>query len=300
MSGTSPPGPTRPPTPIDLAMSYTRAICFVFLPLLTAATVVLSGSSSTLDAAAREASASAPAAVATARLAGVMVNPEVGPEGEYGPTLAFQNSMNQTALSICVAAPKGGLIGFMPEDSAAETFADSTGKVLYDPEGMFGAFGMGGRIIGDGAAIIVELEGEKAPAANATMVHAKGTIAVRQAFTKGTFDSRSVTFQKGTNLNVGPYSLEVLGAEKASWGDGWDIEFKTKDDVDAIISWTITTQDGERIELDRVSTMTFMGTCQLTARAPKKVESGVLELVAWKDARVIEVPFDVKARVGQE
>lgn len=280
-------------------MSYTRAICFVFLPLLTAATVVLSGSSSTLDAAAREAAASTPAA-ATARLAGVIVNPEVGPKGEYGPTLAFQNSMNQTALSIRVAAPRGGLIGFMPEDSAAEVFADSTGKVLYDPEGMFGAFGMGGRIIDDGAAIVVELEGEHAPAANATSIRAKGTIAVRQAFTKGTFASQSVAFQKGTNLKAGPFSMEVLGAEDASWGDGWDIEFKTKDDVDSIVTWAIKTPSGERIELDRVSTMTFMGTCQLTARAPKKVESGVLELVAWKDARVIEVPFDVKARVGQE
>lgn len=274
-------------------MGLTRIAAIAFLPTLTVSTVLMMGSSEPLRAAA----AGAP----TARVTGVLVNPEVDEPGEYGPTLAFMTGSTRMKIGLLVESPKGGLIGFDHGASEVATFEDSEGNLLHDPKAHFGPFSMMDRVLADGAAIAIDLDGIRTPSPAATSVRARGTLRVRQAFNKATFTAPGrVPFTKGTSVKVGPMTLEILGSAKSSWGDDFELEVKTNDDISGVISWAVETPTGGRIELRPGSSMTMGKLTQLSLRSKVKLESGILSAEAWTDAKVVDVPFDVGVRVGVE
>ena len=277
-------------------MSPTRAAALVFLPTLTFAAVMIAGSAPKL----RAASSDAP----VARCVGVMVNPPlVESEGESAsgmPLLAFQNSMAKTKLAFVVENPEGGIVGFARDESSLETFADSTGQPLVNPDSAFSPFGFSERIIDDGARLALELDGDTAPSEGATHIRVKGDLGVRIAHDKETVKSKPARFAAGESFTAGSFEMNVLRAEDSSWGEGYDIELETSSNLRVVISYAVITSQGDRIALRPTSTMTFMDKTQITLEAPDEIESGTFEIVAWKGAQVVQVPFDARVRVGIE
>ncbi|MEO1698210.1 MAG: hypothetical protein AAFU73_13005 [Planctomycetota bacterium] len=273
-------------------MTFSRIGTLAIVPVFAAAAVLIAGSTGPLRAAA----ARAP----KAQIAGVRISPEVAPKGEYGPNLAFQGTLDPVTLAVLVEAPEGGLIAFDRESSTLDTFVDSAGNTLHETEGFFGPWGMNDRVLGGGTSIVVELSGKQSPAPNARFIEANGTLVVLQAFEKITHKSGALEFQKGAKANVGPFQIEFEGIEKAQWRDGWEMNLKTDADLASIVEWAVVSPNGDRMVLERTSTMTFNGTSHIGLQLPMKTEKGALELLAWKDPKSIEVPFAAKVRVGIE
>lgn len=277
-------------------MSPTRAAALVFLPTLTFAAVMITGAAPRL----RAADSGAP----VARCVGVMVNPaleEHEAETDDGtPLLAFQNSMARTKLALVVESPGGGIVGFARDDSSLATFEDSTGQKLHDPTSPFGPFGFSERIIKDGERLALELDGDAAPNEGATHIHLKGELGVRIAHEKRVVKSKPVRIRAGESFTAGAFEMNILRAEGSSWGEGYDIELETNENLEVVISYALIGEDGARIELRPTSTMTFMDKTQITLEAPGEVKSGSFEILAWVGAKVVRVPFDARVRVGIE
>ena len=181
-----------------------------------------------------------------------------------------------------------------------KTFADDTGRVLYDPEDFFVPFSMFDRVLDDGKVLVVELSGSEFPAATARALDAEGTLVVRQAHAQETLTGEPVELVKGIETRVGSITLEIVGVEKSSWNDTYEIEVKTSADLPSIVEWVWVDASGERIELERMSTLTFNGTSQLGLATPKLVSEGHFEIRAWKDAKSVRIPFDTTVRIGTE
>lgn len=271
-------------------MSLTRTFAIVLLPTLTFGAVVLTGSVDPLRAAGR--------AAPKASLSGVMVSSVVDAADPDMPQLAFQGTQHPTRLALVVDDPSGGIVGFDRDASSVESFADSTGRSLLDPESPFSPFGFAERILDGGSRIALELDGALTPADDAAWIEARGEVAVNIAHEKGTWTSERTPMTARTKITCGPYTFEVLRSEPSRWGEGHEFELRTKDPVQHVIAWALV--DGtERHELQRSSTMSFNGTSQITLQCEDGATAGSLEIEAWKNPRAVRVPFSLKARVGQ-
>lgn len=280
-------------------MSPFRASTFFLLPTLTLSSVLLTGSAEPLRAAATRAT---PPIEPGARLVGVMVNPEIAPQDEDGgfPNLAFQGTMGMTKLAIVVDDVDGGLIALDRDGCEVATFTDDRGRTLFDEDSPFPPFGFGERVLKNGHRLALELEGAYAPTRGAKTITATGTLAVRSAHERATSTRALVDCKKGAKLASGSYEFRVQSNGEAQWGDGYELELETTDDLGAVISYAAVTEKGTRIELDVRSTMTFAGKSQIGLFSDVPVGAAKLEVVAWKDARVRRVPFSVRAMIGME
>lgn len=271
-------------------MSHLRAASLVLIPTLTIGAVLVAGSTGPLEAAAGERP--------SAHLSGVMVNPVIDEGAEHMPAQAFQGTLAQTKLSLVVEAPQGGIIGFDREASGVASFVDSTGASLLDADSAFGAFGFGERVLKGGRLLAIEVEGTEAPSGKATSVSAEGEVHVRIAHDQATHLSEPRSFKKGTTLEAGPFKFDVQRLGKAQWGDGYELEVKSTSDLGAVVGYTAIGSGGTRYVLDVQSMISWGDTSQMTLQMDEEVTSGSLEVVAWKNAKVVKVPFRVKARVG--
>lgn len=272
-------------------MIATRTAALVLLPTLSFVAVLMAGGAAPLRAAAR----SGPSAT----VVGVTVNPVIGDRDADFPQHAFQGTQDQTRLAIVIDSPSGGLVSFDRDGSTVEVFADSTGQGLTDPDSPFSPFGYGERIVDDGQRLAFEVNGAQVPADGARWVEVKGLAAVRIAHQRVTWRAERAPLTKGSEWIAGPHAFEVLRFGESSWGEGYEVELRTKDEVATIIEWALV--DGaERHPLERTSTMSFNGTSQITLRCDQELSAGALELVAWKDPKTVRVPFAAKVRVGLE
>lgn len=271
-------------------MSLVRAASLVLLPTLTLGAVILSGTAEPLRAAAQS--------MPKARLAGVMVNHAIDRESDDMPDLAFQSTFARTKFAIVIDNPDGGIIGISREASTIKQFVDDTGKSLVDPDNPFGPFGFGERIVQDGNRVALELESKMAPATGAKFVNAQGSIALRTAHEKSTMTSKTGLFKKGAEFDCDTITFTVISEGTAQWGEGFEIEFETNENIDAIIKYTIIQPDGTEVALEPMSTMTFGTTSRITLNTKQRQATGRLSLEAWTDAKVTQVPFNVSAAVG--
>ncbi|MEM8709324.1 MAG: hypothetical protein AAGG01_00115 [Planctomycetota bacterium] len=271
-------------------MSHLRAASLILLPTLTLGAVLVAGSTGPLKAAAGERP--------TARLSGVMVNPVIDEGAEIMPAQAFQGSLAQTKLSLVVEAPSGGIIGFDREGSSVASFVDSAGKSLLDDGSAFGAFGFSERVLKGGRMLALEVEGAEAPTEKATSVQAEGEVHVRMAHEQATYLSEPRAFKKGVTLEAGPFQFEVERLGEAQWGEGFEIEVKSTNDLGAVVGYTLVGADGTRYVLDVQSMISWGETSQMTLQIDEEVTRGSLEVVAWRNAKIVRVPFRVRARVG--
>ncbi len=271
-------------------MSLTRTFALVLLPTLTFGAVVLTGSIEPLRAAGR--------AVPSASLSGVMVSSVVDANGPTLPERAFRETHHGTRLALLVGDPGAGIVGFDREASAVEAFVDSTGKSLLDPGSESSPFGFTERILGDSGRLALELNGPRTPADEATWVQARGEVAVTIAHHKGSWTSDRGIIETGQTMRCGPYTFEVVRAERPRSGEGFELELRTKDPAEHVTSWTLVEGD-ERYDLRRSSTMSFNGTSRVTLHSPVNTGAAALLVEAWTDPRAVRVPFSLKARVGE-
>lgn len=105
-------------------------------------------------------------------------------------------------------------------------------------------------------------------------------------------------FKVGTQVEVGPYSFEVIEAGPSEWSEGWAFSLRSEADLSAIVRYALVDQQGQELELNRGWSMSGGGTWTQSLVCATAQERATLVVEYWKDPEVVRVPFDLSPGLG--
>ena len=239
------------------------------------------------------------------KVAGLMVHRTLAREGDNGEELAFFGTFAKTrvALELDLARVPGAgqrhIVSLLPDSSVITRFVDDRGTDLAAEPSQNDLLEMLPRVSADGLGLQTVVASKIAPHPNATRVIVEGTLDLLCASDKTSADSAPVALEVGSTLSVGPLSFEVVSTGSSDWDpDKWNLELKTTDPLQSVISWSLVDESGAVIPLSESMTWSMNGTVQKTLVAPSPLAKASLRLELWTDGETISVPFSVSAGVG--
>ena len=239
----------------------------------------------------------------TVRLAGlrIVAEPYAG-EDDMRAFLMFPS----TTVALLVEYPVGGLISLDDDKCELKAFTDDQDtNLLVEREYVSSGFSNWPKPSPDGKAVLVEVTAGGIPAAKAKSLRVQGQLVFKQSTGHESAKQAEVALKKDTTFSVGPYQFKVKSAEKPGWGDAaWEVEFETKQNIDAIREVKFYDSAGKLIESERGSRshIGFMGqmTYSVSYQLKQKLDTATIEISYWKDIKDLKIPLDLNISVGMQ
>lgn len=235
---------------------------------------------------------------AEVRVVGLMVNGETREELGGEPQLAFLGAQARTRVALEVVLPSGGIIDLDRESSSLELFRDDRGTNLAEEQPLGGPYEMLPSLAEDGRSIVTIAASNRLPATGAARIELRGSLSLITASVQKTHLSDPVELAPGAQLSAGPWSFEVTETGQAEWSDQWSFTLQTEDDLTPVLFWHVIDSAGARSEADPWMSMSFNSTRRQSLQCEQPVGPVRLELVAWDDARRVQVPFQTQVGLG--
>lgn len=206
----------------------------------------------------------------------------------------------QDALALGLVVDAGGpsIIEFDEDASELVALRDDLGTKLGGEIGPFP------KISEDGRLLRLELKSEKAPAAGASQLQAKGEAVVITGSETETLECGPLKVEKDAELDFG-HELEFRIAKvgKPDWGDAkMQIDLEIKRDIPEVATLRFYDAEGGEIESDRAGTsrMSFNNNVTVTHSftLAQELDEVRFELDRWTDLGRIAVPFEFSIGLG--
>jgi hypothetical protein len=213
--------------------------------------------------------------------------------GEEGREAQPFNESPGVGLALVVQSKDGGLIAFDEDSSALGEMADSEGNSLLDNASIWPF----PKMTKDGKAMVVEMKSQGVPAAGATFVTAKGTIAVTTATGSKAVKVPNVRMENAQTFKVG---AGVVTVEDVSTDDtSTSLTFKGSLAVlGSVRGWKFLDAKGAAIESSDRGYGRSNDTAFKSLSVTTTAKTVTLELDVWQGLKQAAIPFDVKAGLG--
>ncbi len=219
---------------------------------------------------------------------------------EYMKTAPFQSFDTGTELALGITAKESRIIGLDEDKSKVTSFTDDKGTDLTGGKAEFGSFP---KIAEDGTFGILEVKGSGIPAAGATKIMAKGTLAVTLGGKTATTRSEAVAVKKGTRFTLGDYKFEVSDTSES--GDDekpTSLTLQAKQNLDGVAAIRFFTEAGKEIEASNSGSSSSGFNNSVTIEKyfdlATKATSILIEIDAYTDLKVETIPFDLTTGLG--
>ncbi len=219
---------------------------------------------------------------------------------EFMKTAPFQSFNTGTELALGVTVKGTRIIALDEDKSELTSFTDDKGTDLAGDKGDFGSFP---KVSEDGLFGILEVSGAGIPAAGATKIMAKGTLAVTLGGKTATTRSKAVAIKKGTTFTLGDYKFSLT--ETGESGDDekpTSITIQAKQNLDGVAEFRFFTEDGKAIEASAngSSSSGFNNsvTIEKFFHLGTKAKTILVEIDAFTDLKAEMIPFDITTGLG--
>jgi hypothetical protein len=208
----------------------------------------------------------------------------------------FQSFDDGVKLAFLLRLPAGGLISIDEKAGTITSFADDKGTQLYQKGEFKNGFGSFPSVSKDGKAASFTIEGTVPPAAGATKISAKGTVAVQTASKKETVKGGAL--KAGATLTAGKQKLTAKEVEKS--GNDTKVSLSSDQSFDSLVEVRWLDAAGKALESDSNGSSSF-GFGGKTTYSRDWTVSGVpnrVEFVLWTDLKTVQVPFSATVSIG--
>jgi len=219
---------------------------------------------------------------------------------EFMKTAPFQSFETGTELALGITAEGTRIIALDEDKSKLTAFTDDKGTDLGGGKAEFDSFP---KVSEDGMFGILELKGAGLPAVGATRISAKGTLAVTLGGKTATTKSKPLAVAKGTKFTLGDYKFEI--SETGQTGDDekpLSLTLQAKQNLDGVAAIRFFGEDGKEIEASANGSSSSGFNNSVTVEKyyalATKAKSIVVEIDAYTDIKVRNVPFDVTTGLG--
>ena len=244
----------------------------------------------------------------TVRVAGVQVIRETVGEDFGNKLVPFNTHEKGSSLALIVAAGAGKIIALDDEASKVQSFVDDKGTNLLAGESRFGRDGFGPfpKVSEDGKAGMMEVRGSGAPAAGATKLRLKGSIAVVTGSKTEAVKSTPFLLKEGSKVSVGNIELTVEKVGKPDFGDhALEVTVSTSNnEIKTIADVKFLDENGGEVEVESTgsSSSGFNGQFdyQKSYGLSKNLDGKkvVLQFEVWTDLEEKVIPVDITASLG--
>jgi len=238
----------------------------------------------------------ASAGAAEVKVAGLqVVGPGFGKDGrEISAFNSYSPGMN-VVLVIVTGDSAGAIVEILDDDCSLESMTDDTGKNML--EGVdWGAFP---DVSEDGRYGSIEVKSNGRPAAGASKVTLKGTVAYLSAAGSASEKVADVKLEKGTTFSWAGGKATVEAMEASEWSDnvelGLGMSAAQKSQIKEIRFFD---GGGKELEVEGTGYMVMGSHATLTFGLPEGLTEATIEVEWWKDLEEVELPFEIEVGLG--
>jgi len=231
-----------------------------------------------------------------------IVGPGYG-DGHQG-LRAFNWSVG-SSLALLVQREAGGIIAVDRKKSAV-SLRDDQGNdlMLEDGQRAHGAgIGMTPNISEDGKAVMLEVSGPQAPAADAKRLSVTGKVVLRCASQSTVHRNEQVALAVDSTVSAGDLTYTITEVGKPDWGDDpLEVTLHIETDDTQLKSVVFKDADGAVIESREGGTMRMTAFDNVridrSFTLKRQVDKATIELEVWTDMQEVAVPVDLSCGVG--
>lgn len=242
------------------------------------------------------------------RVAGLMINgvtkraPQAEAKSGFGQRdeLAFQGSFAKSRVALQLRNfARGEIIDLDREASTLTRWLDSSGRDLRGKNELGGPFEFFTRITEARDGLVCHLQSKQLPHESSTHFELEGELALRVADERGAWSSKAHAFEKGEDFVAGAFTLTLQDVVRSDENGKGSLTVLLESDPSSIDSWKIVDNAGREHALKRRMSMSGGGTWTLSFASETPLpETGLFRLEGWDKARVVRVPFALRAGFG--